>query len=412
MFFLRLALLSILTHRRRSAIIVLSVLVSVVFMILVEGMLGGLRTSFFEDLLQQSGHLQIHAKGWETRLDPYSLAFLLRDPGAEIRRIEGDPLIASRLTDIEPMLEFGALLIHGDRNVAIAGEAVEPSTRFFARVRGNVRSGAFLPTGGSQGAGLAISTGIARLLGLKVADNVVVLVQDATGSPYYLSYPVTGIFESGVQQTDEGLFFISLSDAQRLLDLPHSVSELRLTLKEPDAAVAVARRVSALFPDERPFVQTWRDIQGGLISLINLGDIYSTVMEVIITVVAATVITSSILMTVFERIPTFGTLRAIGLKRRQLFWILLEEGLLLGCMGSVLGMAIGLPLELHLQVHGLNVGAFSRVLGTATTYHFALTMRGAITVFAAGVLIAVGGYLYGAVVSVRTSLLASLEQGV
>ena len=411
MFFLRMAALSILTHRRRSVIIAVSVLVCVVFMILVAGMLGGLRRSFFDDLLQQSGHLQIHAAGWEKRLDPYSLVFLLRDPKPMIRRIEGDPFIASRLLDIEPMLQFGALLIHGDRNLAIAGQAVEPSTRFFARVRSTIRAGAFLPSGDLHGSGVAVSTSIAHLLDLALGDSVVVLVQDATGSPYYLSYPVTGTFDSGVQQTDEGLFFISLDDAQRLLDLPNRASELRVTLKTPDAADGVGGRIAALFPEQKPLIQTWRDIQGGLISLINLGDIYSTVMDVIIAVVAATVITSSILMTIFERIPTFGTLRAIGLKRRQLFWILMEEGALLGCAGAILGMAVGVPLEVYLQVHGLNVGAFSRVLGTATTYHFALTLRGAITIFAAGVLIAAGGYLYGAVVSIRTSLLSSLEQG-
>ncbi len=329
-----------------------------------------------------------------------------------IRGIEGDSFIASRLVAVEPMLQFGALLIHGERNLAIAGQGVLQSTTFFARVRAGIREGSFLPTASPGGAGIALSTSVARLLELKLGDSAVVLVQDATGSPYYLSYPVTGIFSSGVQQTDEGFFFISLADARKLLDLPDSASEIRMTLREPEAAPDVSRRIAALFPGEKPLIQTWRDIQGGLVSLINLGDVYSTVMDVIIAIVAATVITNSILMTIFERIPTFGTLRAIGLRRRQLFWVLMEEGALLGSVGSILGLAFGVPLVLYLQANGLNVGAFSRVLGTTTTYHFALTLRAALTVFAAGVLVSAGGYLYGALVSVRTSLLASLEQGV
>ena len=63
MFFVRLAILSILSHRRRSTVIAVSVAVSVVVMIFVEGMLGGLRSSFFENLLQGTGHVQIHASG-------------------------------------------------------------------------------------------------------------------------------------------------------------------------------------------------------------------------------------------------------------------------------------------------------------------------------------------------------------
>ncbi len=412
MFFLRLAFLSILKHRRRSLVIAASVLVSVVVMIFVQGMLGGLRRSFFDDLLQESGHLQIHAAGWENRLDPYSLTNLLGGPGQLIGRIEADPALAAEISHIEPMLQFGALLVHGDRNVAIAGQAAAPDTRFFSGVRRGIQQGAFLPAGAPGGSGIALSASIARLLDLRLGDSVVALVQDATGSPYYLAYPVTGIFVTGKPQTDEGTFFISLADAQSLLGLTDKVSELRVTLRDPSADPEVASQVSALLKDEKPSIQTWRDIEGGLIALINLGDLYSRVIDIIIVLVAATVITSSILMTIFERISTFGALRAIGMKRRQLFWMLMQEGFLLGVFGSLLGMAVGLPLVLRLQSHGLDVGAAARVLGTSTTYRFALSPAGAAWVAAAGVLIAMAGYLYGALVSMHKSLLESLDHGV
>jgi len=409
MFFLKLAILSIISHRRRSAVIAVSVLLSVLVMLFVRGMLGGLRTSFFENLLQGSGHIQVHASGWEKRLDPYSIAHVLDDPQGMSRAIRADPFISNRLVDVEQMIQFGALLIHGNRNVAMAGQAVQDSTRFFADVRNSVRSGTFLPPGRP---GISISETIAGLLSARLGDAVTVLVQDASGSPYYLSYPVTGLFSSGVQQVDEDTFFISLQDAQNLLDLPGMATELRLSLTSPAAATAVAEQISSLFPTPKPFVQTWQQIQGGLVTLINLGDIYAVVLDIIIVIVAATVITSSILMTIFQRIPTFGTLRAIGLRRNRLFWILMEEGVLLGLLGSALGMMIGLPLVLYFQANGLNVGAFSQVLGTGTTYHFTLTVLDAFQVFCAGAFIAAAAYLFGAAVSIRLSLLESLQQGV
>ncbi len=413
MFFLRLAFLSIVSHRRRSAIIVLAVLLSVVVMIFVEGMMGGLRVSFFSDLLQESGHLQIHAGGWPKRLDPYSLDYVLKQPEQMISTIRQDPLIAPRLDNLEPMLQFGALLVHGERNVAMAGRGVEPGTRFFARVRTGFTAGSFLPQGGQAGvrSGIAVSRGIAGLLDVKLGDQVVVLVEDSAGSPYYLSYRLTGIFSSGVPETDDFVFFMSLRDARELLDLPGAATEVRVALKDPDDAPLVSRHLSSLLAGEGPSIQTWRDIQGGLIALIRLGDLYTAVINLIVIIVAGTVITSSVLMTIFQRIPTFGTLRAIGLKRRQLFGIILEEGALLGLIGSALGLAVGLPLVIYFEIHGLNVGAVSKALGTGTTYHFALNARGAVADFLAGVLIAGAGYLYGAFVSVRLRLIESLEQG-
>ena len=413
MFFLRLALLSIVSHRRRSAIIALAVLLSVVVMIFVEGMMGGLRVSFFSDLLRESGHIQIHAEGWPKRLDPYSLDYVLKQPERMIARIRQDPLMAAGLDNLEPMLQFGALLVHGEKNVAMAGQGVEPGTRFFERVRSHVMSGSFLPAGPSGGpaSGIAVSRGIARLLDLQLGDTVVVLVQDSTGGPYYLGYPLTGIFSSGVPETDDEVFFMSLGDAQTLLDLPGQATEIRITLMDADSAALASRHLSTLLSDERPSIETWRDIQGGLIALIRLGDLYTAVINLIVIIVAGTVITSSVLMTIFQRIPTFGTLRAIGLKRRQLFGIILEEGALLGLIGSALGLAVGLPLVIYFEIHGLNVGAVSKALGTGTMYHFALNARGALTDFIAGVLIAAGGYLYGALVSVRMGLIESLERG-
>ncbi|MGA2481086.1 MAG: FtsX-like permease family protein [Spirochaetia bacterium] len=413
MFFLRLALLSIFSHRRRSAIIALGVLLSVVVMIFVGAMMGGLRVSFFSDLLRESGHLQIHAAGWAKRLDPYSLDYVLKRPDQMIARIEADPLMAPRLDHAEPLIRFGALLVHGERNVAMEGDGVEPGTRFFARVRSHVTAGSFLPDGRAGGApsGIAVSVGIARILDLKLGDPVVVLVQDSTGGPYYLSYPLTGIFSSGTPETDDFVFFMSLSDARKLLDLPGQATEIRMTFKDADSAAFASERLSALLSDERPSIETWRDIQGGLIALIRLGDLYTAVINLIVIIVAGTVITSSVLMTIFQRIPTFGTLRAIGLKRRQLFRIILEEGILLGLIGSALGVAVGLPLAIYFEIHGLNVGAVSKALGTGTTYHFALTARSAIADFLAGVLIAACAYLYGALVSVRMRLIESLERG-
>ncbi len=413
MFFLRLAFLSIASHRRRSAIITGAVLLSVVVMVFVDGMMGGLRASFFSDLLQESGHLQIHAQGWQTRLDPYSLDYVLNRPQDMIERMRSDPAIAPRLTDAEPILQFGALLVHGERNVAMEGDGVDPSTLFFARVRSHMTGGSFLPKAGAGGTpGVALSAAIARLLDVKLGDAVVVLVQDSTGGPYYLSFPLTGIFSSGTPQIDDYVFFIGLDDARKLVGLSGQATEIRVALTDAAAAFPVRERLSALFPDQRPVIRTWQDIQGGLIALIRLGDLYSAVVNLIVIIVAATVITSTVLMTLLQRTATFGTLRAIGLKRHQLFGVILEEGLVLGFIGGALGMVVGLPLVLYLEVHGLSVGAFSRVIGTGSTYHFLLTARGAIVDFLAGVLIAAGGYLYGAWVSVRTSLTKSLEQGI
>ncbi len=409
MLFLRLAWLNIRKYKRRSAIIVFSVLLSVVVMVSVGGMMDGLKRSFFSGLLQESGHLQIHLAGWESRLDPYSIKYLIPNPEKVIGEIKADPEFAARAARVEPILHFGALLVKGGKNVAMEGQGVLTDTSFFKSVRSGMKEGTFLQgSGGSPG--IALSQSTAKLLGLKLGDQVVVLVQDSTGSPYYLSYPLTGIFHSGVSEIDEGQFFLSLSDAQQLLDVTNEASEIRITLHDPNDAASTAALLRPVLKGNGLSIQTWRQINGSLIVFIDMSDLYTVVINIFIVIVAATVITNSILMTVFERIPVFGTLRAIGLKRRQLFWMIIDEGLLLGLAGSILGLAIGVPLVVYFQVHGLNVGAISTAMGTGTTYYFALTTASVLEAFLAGLLIAVGGSLYAAGVSLKMRLIETLQR--
>ncbi|HUX13622.1 MAG TPA: FtsX-like permease family protein [Spirochaetia bacterium] len=418
MLFLRLAILNIRKYKRRSAIIIFSVLLSVVVMVTVGGMMDGVRRSFFSELLQQSGHLQIHTAGWESRLDPYSIKYLIHDPDKIISTLEAHSVFAERAVHVEPILHFGALLVNGDKNVAMEGQGVLPDTSFFDRVRSHMLEGTFLQKSAAQssaatatdGSGIALSASTAKLLNLKLGDQVVVLVQDSTGSPYYLSYPLTGIFHAGVTEIDEGNFFLSLGNAQQLLDVSGQASEIRITLRDPNSAAATAALLDPTLNDAGLSIQTWRQINGSLIVFIDMGDLFTLVINIFIVIVAATVITNSILMTVFERIPVFGTLRAIGLKRRQLFWMIIDEGFLLGLAGSILGLALGIPFVLYFQIHGLDVGAMSTALGTGTIYHFALTPVNVTESFLAGTLIAVVGSLYAAWVSVRMRLIETLQR--
>ncbi|HUX51741.1 MAG TPA: FtsX-like permease family protein [Spirochaetia bacterium] len=411
MLFLKLALLNIRKYKRRSIIIVISVVLSVSVMVFVGGMLDGLKNSFFTNLLQQSGHLQIHEDGWKQRLDPYSIRYLIDQPDSVMKSIRATlPTTGQgggRIRRMESILQFGALLIHNGKSIAMVGQGVKPDTAFFSRVTTHVVEGSFLPAAHS---GIALSASSARLLDLKLGDQLAVLVQDSTGSPYYLTYPVTGIYHSGVSEMDDSYFFLTLSDAQELLDLPNKATEIRITLNDPASASSVANRLSPILGPKKLSIETWRQINGSIIVFIDMSDWFTLIINVFIIIVSATVITNSILMTVLERIPVFGTLRAIGLKRSQLFLMIVDEGLMLGTIGSLIGIALSVPFVVYLQSHGLNVGAISTALGTGTTYYFSMTPRNGLLDFAGGVLIAVAGSLYAAMVSVRRTLIESLSQ--
>jgi putative ABC transport system permease protein len=398
----RIAVLNITKHPRRTLLIVFAILLSVMVMLFVEGMLDGMRRTFFQRTLMDTGHLQLHDAGWEDRINQYSLDYTITDPGdflAELRSRED-------VRDAEKFLLFGGLLTHEGKNIATGGVGVPPNTAFYTTVKEGMVRGA-LP---SEATDIAISTRTAELLDVSFGDPLVVLVEDSQGSPYYIQYEVSGLFESDSSQFDTSFFFITHAAAEELLYLPGETTEIRVNLTGPEIADDVAAELDAEWSERDVSVQTWRDIHGSFIVIFELFDVFMFFIDLLVIIVAASVITNAILMNVFERTREFGTMRAIGLKRRAQLGLILAEGLAYGFVGTVAGLAAGIPLVLFFQEQGLYMGAAGEAFEMGRRIYFSLTATGLARSGVAGALTAVLGSLYAGMVLGRRSIVGMFEE--
>jgi len=388
-------------HGKRSALIVLAVAISVAVMEVVVGMLHGMQDDFFLTMVSSAGHLTIDAVGSDDTLDPLSLDYLL--DGWEQYE---DWFRQQPETDrVEPFLSFGALLVNGRKNVGIAGYGIEGDTGFFQDVRSGVVEGHFLEEPGD----VLVSDSMRELLDLESGGTVLALVEDATGAPYYLDYRIAGIYRSDSVELDEGAFLIGIDDARDLLYLGDEVREIRVILTDPAAAGPVAERFRGAFIDEDVRIRTWRERNRGLIVLFEMMDVFMYAINLLIVIVAATVITNAILMNVFEKTEEFGMMRAIGLTRRGQFGFVMAEGTVYGVVGSILGLAIGIPVVLYFETHGIDFGAAMESFGLGRTLNFSFRPGAAVTNALFGALVALAGSLYAAIVATRLSILDSLR---
>ena len=176
MIFLKIAFLNIRKHMKRTLLIIGAVALSVIVLVLVSGLFEGLRTSFFENMLSSSGHLQVEAEGRSDALDRYSLEYILDDPEPVMEALREDP----RVTQLDSLIAFGGLLIHERENVAMQGHGIAPDTPYFEDVREGLVEGSFLQDDGE----ILVSTSTAELLSLELGGPAVVLTEDSTGSPF------------------------------------------------------------------------------------------------------------------------------------------------------------------------------------------------------------------------------------
>lgn len=115
--FLEMAILNLWKYRKRMLVVLLGISVSVLVMEAIGGMLAGMKTTFFNEILSGSGHVQLHAAGWEDRLTAYSIRHVIDRPDELISRLQAMGGVAHA----EKVLGFQALLIRGGVTLAMEG---------------------------------------------------------------------------------------------------------------------------------------------------------------------------------------------------------------------------------------------------------------------------------------------------
>jgi ABC-type antimicrobial peptide transport system permease subunit len=103
-------------------------------------------------------------------------------------------------------------------------------------------------------------------------------------------------------------------------------------------------------------------------------------------------------------------MRAIGLKKRAQFGLIAVEGVAYGAVGTAVGLAAGIPLVLFFQQRGLYMGAAGEAFDMGRRIYFSLTSTSLARSIVAGVLTAVLGSLYAAVVLGRRRIVEMFQE--
>ncbi len=412
MMYLKLAILSLRQHFRRTIVIIAAVAVAVIVMLMVDAMLAGMRTSFFTNTLGDSGHLQLHDADWDPRDNSITLQMLIQDAGPITTALAND----KRVAVAEELVQFGAYAIGpgDDRQLPVIVHGVETATAFFSSVRVRATGGAGQAAAHNAATarrlaaaeGLALGVPAADLLDAGLGDAIVLLVEDTQGVPFYGEFAVASLFESVGREFDTRNLFLNIDDARELTYMGGAASEIRVRLLDPGDAEQFARDHELLFADRGVVANTWRDIHGSFIVFLDLLDLFVIFMNLLVAIVAATVIANAVLMSYYRRISEFGTLRAIGLKRRGQTGLIFLEGAFQGLAGAVVGVLLALPGALYLQANGINMGAVMETIDLGNTIYFDLTIDGIVRSGTFGLLVTLISAAYTAAVAGKLSIVS------
>jgi lipoprotein-releasing system permease protein len=191
------------------------------------------------------------------------------------------------------------------------------------------------------------------ILGQDMADNLgatvgsVVLVTSPQGEltpfgmvPKYSRFRVVGIFNSGFYDYDSSWAFTRLSDAQRLFGLGDLISVIEFKVDDIDKADIVARQLED--SAGKGFMTTnWKEQNKALFHALNMERLVTYITVGLIVLVAALNILISLIMMVMEKTKDIAVLMSMGTRRSQIRNIFIAQGVLIGVIGTAIGLLLG-----------------------------------------------------------------------
>jgi lipoprotein-releasing system permease protein len=266
---------------------------------------------------------------------------------------------ASQTTGVRaawPLVELQAMLRADSRVSGALIKGVEPEA---ARMGLGMQSLAALtsPLTVSDPPGLppiVLGRDLAQRMGLSRGDTMFVVSPKGTLAPigfvpFMKRFMVADLFETGMYEYDGGLAFMNLEDAQILARARESVDAIEMRVDRLFEAAAIGRSVIAGL-DGPLRVRDWAQLNRNLFSALKLEKAAMFITLTLIILVATFSITSSLVMLVMEKTKDIAVLRALGASARSIRRIFMIQGLLIGTLGTVIGVTIGTTLCL-LQDH-------------------------------------------------------------
>jgi lipoprotein-releasing system permease protein len=200
--------------------------------------------------------------------------------------------------------------------------------------------------------GIILGSGVAQKTGMLLGSVVTVYSPQAIElTPFGprmqqpTRFRVVGIFESGFGDLDSFFAFTSLSSTQRLFSVGDVVNSIELRLDDIYKAPEVAKLAEKI-AGPKLAANTWMEQYHQILDALATERKVTIVTIGLIGIVAALNILITLIMMVMEKNRDIAVLMSMGAKRRQIRKIFMLQGVLIGTVGTAIGLTLGYSLSL------------------------------------------------------------------
>jgi lipoprotein-releasing system permease protein len=377
---LRIAVKHLFSKKKQTFAAILGVTFGIAACIFQAGIITGIQTFFIQRTIDFSAHIRIYNDGKKERQSIIARQYLHSLPLAQQtaekpkfseakllfavrnqKNAEESPRLRNgyqimeliekdeQVLGVSPFLGSQVLIRAGvtQTGARIAGIDVDRENFIFNvqkyMTAGNINDLKLINNGVVLGAGLANS------LGVKMGDYVLIASNKGTT----LEMKIIGINRTGVIAVDDARAYITLANAQKLLNVDGAyITDINIKIKDITQAAKVAQLYQRRFAYK---ADDWIKANEGVFAIFNAQNAAIYIVIVSMMLVAGFGIFNILTMIIYEKMPDIAILKAIGYDNKAIRAIFLTEALCIGFIGGVLGLILGYAVSVAASHYKVNI---------------------------------------------------------
>ncbi|HSB06983.1 MAG TPA: lipoprotein-releasing ABC transporter permease subunit [Thermodesulfobacteriota bacterium] len=326
-----------------TVISIAGVMVGVMALIVVLSVMSGFEKTLKEKILGTQAHLVV-LKASQDGMDHYQ----------EVTKKIGE---VTGVLSAAPFIFSQVMLSSGSNVSGVVLKGIDPDQEGkVTELANNLKAGKLqdlrdVQTGDPPG--IILGAELAKHLSTAPGDTIQVISPLGTMTPMGMMpkmkrFRVLGIFHSGMYEYDNTMAYISIESAQKFFGMEDQVTGIEVKTadiyKVKEIGTEIRRKLGFPF-----WTKDWMEMNRNLFSALRLEKIAMFIILVLIVLVAAFNIISTLIMVVMEKNKDIAILKSMGASSKGILKIFMIEGLVIGIVGTTLGALLGLLAAFNLE---------------------------------------------------------------
>jgi len=311
----------------QTLLIVLGIAIGVSVQVFIGSLIQGLQKDLVDTTIGSSSQVTITSSEEDNRVADWESII------SEIDSLD----LPTELTALSASADLPVFIDSGNRTLSVLLRGLQfPESNAIYKIDTRLVDGK-IPENYRE---ILIGKGLKEDLEVKIGEKITIFTPDRTVE----TLEVVGIFDLGVASLNRNWLISTIDTAQSVGDLGDAVTSIEMQVSEVFRADENASLISEALRNPSLQVTDWKSQNEDLLSGLNGQSISSIMIQVFVFIAVSLGIASVLAVTVVQKSRQIGILKAMGLRDSTTSFVFLFQGLALGVVGAVVGIAFGLLL--------------------------------------------------------------------